>query len=58
MIDASSSFRAEEASGMEAFEAYVLDKVNNGAAVIGLYPPNEQAQEEYQAYLREQKSRG
>ncbi|MAY72586.1 MAG: ribonuclease activity regulator RraA [Halomonas sp.] len=49
---------AEEASGMEAFEAYVLDKVNNGAAVIGLYPPNEQAQEEYQAYLREQKSRG
>lgn len=48
---------AEEAAGMEAFEAYVLEKVNAGAAVIGLYPPNENAREEYQAYLRSQATR-
>jgi regulator of RNase E activity RraA len=48
---------AEEAAGMEAFETYVLEKVNAGAAVIGLYPPNEKAREEYQTYLRSQENR-
>lgn len=45
---------AEEASSMEAFEAYVLKRVSEGAAVIGLYPPNEQAREEYEIYVKQQ----
>ncbi|MFD1008213.1 MULTISPECIES: ribonuclease activity regulator RraA [Oceanisphaera] len=42
---------AEEAVKMEAFEDYVLEKVRMGTPVIGLYPPNEQAQAEYQSYM-------
>lgn len=45
---------AEEASAMESFEDYVMQRVSEGAAVIGLYPPNEQSREEYEAYLQQQ----
>lgn len=47
---------AEEASLMEDFENYVLKKVEEGAAVIGLYPPNDQARAEYEAYCKQQKT--
>ena len=42
---------AEEAVKMEAFEDYVLEKVRTGTPVIGLYPPSEEAQAEYQRYM-------
>jgi len=42
---------AEEAVKMEAFEDYVLEKVRSGTPVIGLYPPNEDAQAEYRRYM-------
>lgn len=29
---------ADECSGMESFEEFVLEQVNNGASIIGLYP--------------------
>lgn len=45
---------AEEASSMESFEDYVIKRVSEGAAVIGLYPPNEQTREEYSAYVKQQ----
>ncbi len=32
---------AEECTGMESFEAFVLEEVQGGAAIIGLYPPTE-----------------
>lgn len=38
---------ATEATRMEKFESYVLTKVRSGQAVIGLYPPNDAALEEY-----------
>lgn len=33
---------AEECLGMESFEAFVLEEVQAGAAVIGLYPPTKE----------------
>ncbi|AWI78493.1 ribonuclease activity regulator RraA [Parazoarcus communis] len=38
---------AAEAIKMEQFESYVLTKVRAGSRVIGLYPPNDEALEEY-----------
>lgn len=38
---------AKEALAMERFEDFVLKKVQAGSAVIGLYPPNEEALKEY-----------
>lgn len=38
---------ANEAIKMERFESYVLTKVKAGSGVIGLYPPNDEALEEY-----------
>lgn len=39
---------AEECTGMESFEDFVLEKVLDGAPVIGLYPPTtENAQADY-----------
>lgn len=39
---------ANEAIAMERFESYVLGKVRSGSRVIGLYPPDEVAREEYE----------
>lgn len=33
---------AEECSGMESYEAFVLEQVNAGASIIGLYPPTKE----------------
>ncbi|APO72330.1 dimethylmenaquinone methyltransferase protein (plasmid) [Rhizobium gallicum] len=39
---------AEECAGMESFEDFVLEQVQDGAAVIGLYPPTtDKAQIDY-----------
>ncbi|WP_165224569.1 ribonuclease activity regulator RraA [Affinirhizobium pseudoryzae] len=39
---------AQECAGMESFEDFVLEKVNAGAAIIGLYPPtSDQVQADY-----------
>lgn len=39
---------AEECVGMESFEDFVLEQVQDGAAVIGLYPPTtDKAQNDY-----------
>ncbi|TCU31143.1 regulator of RNase E activity RraA [Rhizobium azibense] len=39
---------AEECTGMESFEEFVLEQVQDGAAVIGLYPPTtDKAQNDY-----------
>lgn len=40
-----------EAIKMEAFEDYVITKVRAGSAVIGLYPPNDEAQKEYNEFI-------
>lgn len=44
---------ADEAISMELFEEYVIEKVRSGSAVIGLYPPNEAAQNAYQQFQAE-----
>ncbi|GAB3116788.1 ribonuclease activity regulator RraA [Novispirillum itersonii] len=42
---------AAECTGMESFEDFVLEQVNAGAAVIGLYPPTtDAAQADYAAW--------
>ena len=44
---------AEECTGMESFEDFVLEQVLAGAAVIGLYPPtSEKAQADYAAWRK------
>ena len=45
---------AQEAIRMETYEDYVINKVREGAAVIGLYPPNEASQAEYEEHLSRQ----
>ncbi|MBO0343987.1 ribonuclease activity regulator RraA [Roseibium sp. CAU 1637] len=40
---------AAEIQGMEAFEAFVLDEVANGASIIGLYPPNAETRARFEA---------
>ena len=45
---------AEECTGMEAFEDFVLDQVKAGAAIIGLYPCT---QEEHQKNFEEWRAR-
>ncbi|MEP3350976.1 MAG: ribonuclease activity regulator RraA [Marinomonas sp.] len=42
---------AEEAIKMEQFEDYVISKVRSGSRVIGLYPPSDEAQKEYNAFV-------
>ena len=42
---------AEECAGMEQFEAFVLEQVNAGVGIIGLYPPtSDEAQADYAAW--------
>lgn len=44
---------AEECSGMETFEEFVLEQVHAGAAIIGLYPPTSDAAQAAYAAWRE-----
>ena len=42
---------AEECAGMESFEDFVLEEVQAGAGIIGLYPPTrEESQQKYAAW--------
>jgi regulator of RNase E activity RraA len=43
---------ANEAIQMERFEDYVIGKVRNGSAVIGLYPPSDAAKAEYDKFSK------
>lgn len=43
---------SEEAIKMELFEDYVINKVRNGSAVIGLYPPNDTALQDYEDFIK------
>ena len=48
---------AAEAAGMEAYEAWVLNEVKNGASVIGLYPMNDETRVRFEAFLEDQDKR-
>ena len=45
---------AIEAKGMEKYEAWVLEQVNAGESIIGLYPMNDETRARYEAWLAEQ----
>ncbi len=47
---------AEEAVGMEEYEAWVLEQVKNGASIIGLYPMNDETRARYEV-ARSKKNR-
>ncbi len=40
---------AEDAAGMDEYEAWVMEQVKNGASVIGLYPMNDETRARYEA---------
>jgi len=46
---------AIEVAEMEMFEGYVLDRVQQGDTIIGLYPANEETMKEYQDWKAKQK---
>ncbi len=48
---------ADEARGMETYEAWVMEQVRGGAKVIGLYPANEENRARYEAWLAEQENK-
>ncbi|MEO4001889.1 ribonuclease activity regulator RraA [Mesorhizobium sp. CAU 1732] len=48
---------AEECSGMESFEDFVLGEVNAGASIIGLYPPTKEENQKKYAEWREKTGR-
>lgn len=49
---------AEECAGMEDFEAFVLESVQQGHTIIGLYPPTRpETQERYTEWLKQRKDR-
>ena len=48
---------AAEAADMEDYEAWVLEEVQGGASIIGLYPMNAETRARYEAY-RAQKDQG
>ncbi|QCO57729.1 ribonuclease activity regulator RraA (plasmid) [Pseudorhodobacter turbinis] len=48
---------ADECTGMESFEDFVLEQVNAGAGIIGLYPATEEANLEKYAKWREKTGR-
>jgi regulator of RNase E activity RraA len=43
---------ADQAAAQEHKEAFILDKIRNGAPLLGTYPPDERVQAEYEAYCR------
>ncbi|MGI9321787.1 MAG: ribonuclease activity regulator RraA [Thiogranum sp.] len=45
---------ALEAKGMEKYEAWVVDQVNAGASIIGLYPMNDETRARYESWLADQ----
>ena len=45
---------AVEAKGMEKYEAWVVDQVNAGASIIGLYPMNDETRARYESWLADQ----
>lgn len=45
---------AADAAGMEAYEAWVMEEVNSGASIIGLYPMNDENRVRYEAFLAQQ----
>lgn len=47
---------ANEAKGMEAFETWVIEQVNAGRSIIGLYPASEATRAEFEAYIAEKKA--
>jgi len=47
---------AQEAKGMEQYEAWVVDQVKAGRSIIGLYPANEETRKEFEAYAAKQRS--
>ncbi len=49
---------AEECAGMEDFEAFVLESVQAGHTIIGLYPPTRaETQERFKAWQEDRKNR-
>lgn len=46
---------AAEAKGMETYEAWVVEQVNSGASIIGLYPMNKETRARYEAWIAKQK---
>lgn len=48
---------ADEAAGMEEYESWVLEQVQNGESVIGLYPMNEETRARFEGF-RAKKERG
>ncbi|MEP5566478.1 MAG: ribonuclease activity regulator RraA [Halioglobus sp.] len=45
---------ASEAKGMEKYEAWVMEQVQAGASIIGLYPMNDDTRVRFEAWLAEQ----
>lgn len=45
---------AAEAKAMESYEAWVVDQVNAGVSIIGLYPMNDETRARYEAWLSDQ----
>ena len=43
---------AEQAAGMEEYEAWVLEQVKSGASIIGLYPMDDETRARYEAEHR------
>lgn len=48
---------AEDAAGMERFEAFVQEEVRAGASIIGLYPPNEETRARFAAKVAAEDNR-
>lgn len=44
---------AEEAAEAEQREDFILRKIQNGASIVGVYPPNEETTAEYEAWKKE-----
>jgi hypothetical protein len=45
---------ANDAKSMERYELWVIEKVKQGRAVIGLYPMNDETRAEFEEYTAEQ----
>jgi len=43
---------AVDSAEQEQLEVFVLERIRNGAALPGTYPPNEETENAYRAWLR------